>query len=600
MEQDNLEHTEIRIKGVAVSQGIAIGPAFVLGADHSEIIVRSVTEEEAEAEIARLHSAIDKAKKELALIGEETRRVLGEMNAAIFDVHQLLLEDPELIGETVRRIRTLKQNAEVLFLQVMEEHEQAFSHLDDEYLRARVADLRDIKRRVIRHLLGTQHVASNYLTRPGVVIATDLMPSDTMHQRREFVLGFATEMGSRTSHAAIMARSLKVPSVVGLGDVCRLLNSGDPIILDGISGLVIIHPTPETLQRYQHLQRRFLEYGQKLEHCRRLPSRTKDGKDIDLAANIEFYEEVQPALKDGAMGIGLYRTEYLYLMRDDLPSEEDQFNEYLRFMRAVGDQTIIFRTFDLGGDKAQRHFHVHQEANPFLGFRGVRLYQEREDVFRTQLRAILRASAFGRARIMIPMVACVSEMHYCRSVIEDVKAELAEAKIAFAADIPLGAMIEVPSAAVTADLIARDCDFLSIGTNDLVQYTLAVDRGNKFVDQLYRVFNPGVLRLIKETIRQGHEQGVWVGMCGEMASDPMATMALIGMGLDEFSVSPVSLMVIKEIIRRVNYDECENLAERVLSYTSPDEVEAYLGSVFRRKFKDLLFYEINGQKENLS
>jgi phosphotransferase system enzyme I (PtsI) len=278
-------------------------------------------------------------------------------------------------------------------------------------------------------------------------------------------------------------------------------------------------------------------------------------------------------------------------MQDALPSEEDQFLEYVRFIRAAGDQAIIFRTFDLGGDKAQRHFHVHQEANPFLGFRGVRLYQEREDVFRTQLRAILRASAFGRARIMIPMVSCVSEMRYCRRVLEDVKTELRMEGIDFAAEIPFGAMIEVPSAAVTADLIAKECDFLSIGTNDLVQYSLAVDRGNKYVDQLYRAFNPGVLRFIKETIRQGHEQGVWVGMCGEMASDPLATMALIGMGLDEFSVSPVSLLVIKEIVRRVNFDECENLADRVLSYATPDEVEAYLNSVFKRKFRDLLFYD---------
>lgn len=596
MEHDNTGHSEIRIKGVAVSQGIAIGPAFVLGVDHAEIVLRTVSEEEAEAEIVRFHAAIDKAKKELALIGEETRRLLGEKNAAIFDVHQLLLEDPELVGETVRRIRALKQNADSVFLQVIEQHEQTFSHLDDEYLRARVADLRDVKRRVIRHLLGTQHAASAALTQPGVVIATDLMPSDTMHQRREFVLGFATEMGSRTSHAAIMARSLKVPSVVGLGDVCRFLNSGDPIILDGNAGEIIIHPAPATLQHYQLLQQRFLEYSRKLEHCRRLPSRTKDGKDIDLAANIEFFEEVRPALEDGAMGIGLYRTEYLYLMQDDLPSEEDQFNEYVRFIRAAGEHPIIFRTFDLGGDKAQRHFHVHQEANPFLGFRGVRLYREREDVFRTQLRAILRVSAFGRVRIMIPMVACVSEMRYCRSVLEDIKAELTAQNIAFNPEVPLGAMIEVPSAAVTADLIAKECDFLSIGTNDLVQYSLAVDRGNKYVDQLYRVFNPGVLRLIKDTIRRGHEQGVWVGMCGEMASDPLATMALIGMGLDEFSVSPVSLTVIKEIIRRVNFDECENLADRVLSYSTPDEVETYLSSVFRRKFKDLLFYDSSKPK----
>jgi phosphoenolpyruvate-protein phosphotransferase (PTS system enzyme I) len=584
---------EIRIKGVAVSQGIAIGPAFVFGSGLLDVKPHDVPEQEIEREVQKLQAAIDLAKKELTQIGEETLQLLGERSAEIFEVHKLILDDPEIKGETMHRIRTQKQNADWLFLQVIEKYEQSFSHFEDEYMRARAADLQDVKRRVIRHLQGSAKFAGDGLAGPSVVFSSDLGPSDTIHLRRDYVLGFATELGSRTSHAAILARSLKVPSVVGLGTICHYMSTGDPVILDGYSGLLILNPTAETRALYEKARLLYEALSHKLERSRHLPARTKDGKDIELAANIEFLEEVKPALDEGAMGVGLYRTEYLYMMRDELPTEEDQYEEYVQILGALGKQPIIFRTFDLGGDKAQKHFHVHQEANPFLGFRGVRLYHEREDVFRIQLRAILRASVLGRARILIPMVSCVSEMRYCRSVFESVRSELRAESIPFDEEIPFGAMIEVPSAAVSADLIARECDFLSIGTNDLVQYTLAVDRSNRYVDDMYRTFSPAVLRLIRATIRHGHEAGVWVGMCGEMASDPLATMALIGMGLDEFSVSPVSLLVIKDIIRRVHFDECDNLADRVLSYATADEVEQYLSSVFRRKFRDLIINDPN-------
>ncbi len=593
MNTESAASQEIRIKGVAVSQGIAIGSAFVFGSGLIDVKPHDVPVQEIEHEVQKLNVAIDKAKKELTLIGEETMQLLGERSAEIFEVHKLILEDPEIKGETVRRIRSLKQNAEWLFLQVIEKYEQSFSHFEDEYMRARAVDLQDVKRRVIRHLQGSTKSAGDGLTGPSVVFSSDLMPSDTVHLRRDYVLGFATELGSRTSHAAIMARSLKVPSVVGLGTICHYLSTGDRVILDGYSGLLILNPTPETLAHYEQNRVLYEALSHKLERSRRFPARTKDGKDIELAANIEFFEEVQPALDDGAMGVGLYRTEYLYMMHDELPTEEEQYSDYSRIISALGQQPIIFRTFDIGGDKAQKHFHVHQEANPFLGFRGVRLYHEREDVFRIQLRAILRASAPGRARILIPMISCVSEMRYCRGVFESVKNELRTEGISFDEEIPFGAMIEVPSAAVSADLIAKECDFLSIGTNDLIQYTLAVDRSNRYVDDMYRPFNPAVLRLIRDTIRLGHEAGIWVGMCGEMASDPLVTMALIGMGLDEFSVSPVSLLVVKDIIRRVHYDECDNLAERVLSYATADEVEQYLSSVFRRKFRDLIINDPN-------
>lgn len=579
---------EVRLQGVAVSPGVAIGPAFVLGAEFLDVKRVTLGDDQVEAEVMRFQSAIEKAKQELNLLHDETAKLLGEKDAMIFEIHKMMVEDPDLVSEAVRRIRSEKKSADEIYLDLVKRYGERLASSEDEYFRARVSDLRDIARRVIRHIQGgtVKSVAPEF---PSIILATDLTPSDTIHLSQSQVLAFATELGSRTSHAAIMARALKVPSVVGLGEICRLVASGDSVILDGSAGMVILHPSRETMATYQRSQKAFVQYVHKLERIKTLPARTRDGKDIEVSANIEFFEEVKPALEDGADGIGLFRTEYLYLTRMTMPSEEEQFKEYKRIVRAVGRNPVIIRTFDLGGDKAQKLFHVPQEANPFLGMRGVRLYFANEEIFCTQVRAILRASAFGNVMILLPMISGVSEVRHCRQLIEKMKQQLAGEGVKIAAEIPVGVMIEVPSAAVTADLIARECDFFSIGTNDLIQYTLAVDRGNKHVAHLYRAFNPSVLRLVRDTIRKGNEQGVWVGMCGELASDPLVTMALIGMGLNEFSVSPVSLLVIKEIIRRVDYAECENLADRVLGYSTAAEIEEYLISVFNKKFKDLAF-----------
>ncbi|MBN2356186.1 phosphoenolpyruvate--protein phosphotransferase [candidate division KSB1 bacterium] len=596
MPKHDVNKKEIRMRGVPVSAGVAIGKAFVLGCNLLKVESCALQEQEVEREITRLHAAIEKAKQELALLRDQTEELLGERDAAIFEIHQLMLEDTELVGEVVRRIRSEKKNADRVYLDVVTEYEQSLTKSKSELFRSRVTDLHDIARRVIRHIQGDTDKKSDHLPGPSVVIGTDLTPSDTINLKQTDVLGFATELGSRTSHAAIMARSLKVPSIVGLGDLCRLISTGDQVILDGNAGTIIIHPDEATVADYRKLLKAYRAYVQKLEKCKKYPARTRDGKNIELAANVEFSEEVKPALQDGANGIGLYRTEYLYLTRLELPSEAEQFTEYKRIVRSVGGQhPVIIRTFDLGGDKAQKHFHIHQEANPFLGFRGVRLYSGNESIFTTQLRAILRTSVYGKLRILLPMIASVSEIRYCKEMIEKTRVQLSDEGVELADEIPVGAMIEVPSAAISADLIAQECDFLSIGTNDLIQYTLAVDRGNKYVANLYRAYNPAVLRLIRDSIRQGHEQGVWVGMCGEMASDPLATMVLVGMGLDELSVSPVSLLVIKEIIRRIEYAECENLADRVLGYATADEVEKYLLSVFKNKFKDLIFSELHNQ-----
>jgi phosphotransferase system enzyme I (PtsI) len=582
------ENKEVRIQGVAASPGIAIGEIFILRGDILKVETKSLQDKEIETEIAKFLVALEKTKDELLKLRTETALALGEDNAKIFDAHRLMLEDEMIIDETVKRVKTEKRNADLIFLKVIESFEASMANMGDEYLRARSTDLRDIKRRVIKNYQGDGRSSFDQLPHPVIVISRELTPSDTVSLDRSKVLAFATDVGGRTSHAAIMARSLKIPSVVGLVSACQRMNNGDTAILDGSQGILIVNPSRRTREKYKKRQTAYDRFGQKLEQNRLLPARTKDGKDIELSANIEFPEEAITLSDQGAYGVGLYRTEYLFLTRDQLPSEEEQFEEYSKLFKALNDQPIVIRTLDIGGDKLPQSISLPPEENPFLGIRSVRLYKIREEIFKTQLRAIIRASVLGNIRIMFPMISCVAEMRYCNEMVSRVKTELQAAKIPFAQDIPLGAMIEVPSAAVISDLIALECDFLSIGTNDLIQYTLAVDRGNEQVAYLYQAFNPAVLRLISLIIQKGHEQGVWVGMCGEMASDPLATMALIGLGLDEFSVSPVSLLLIKEIIRRVEYTECENMAGRVLGYSSPEEVEEYLQLIFNKKFKDLI------------
>lgn len=585
------EPKEKHLSGVAVSPGIAIGKVFILNGDVVKVEPYPLRADQVENEVNKLVQAVARTRDELQAFRTKTAQRLGEKDAEIFDVHQKLLQDETVLQEIIHRIRSEKISADYLVAETIGKYEASFDNAADEHFRARATDLRDVKQRLIRQIQGREESGLEHILGPVVLVARDLTPSDTITMDREKILGFATELGSRTSHAAILARSLKVPSIVGLADACSNLSSYDTVILDGNSGTLIIHPTSETLSRYKRLQRQFARFESNLARIKKMAARTRDGKDLELAANIEFYEELATAQEYGADGIGLYRTEYLYLLRDELPTEEEQVEEYSRIVKAMNGLPVTIRTFDIGGDKAQRFFSILPEANPFLGFRGVRLYARNQAVFLTHIRAILRASVHGRVRIMFPMIAGVGEMRYCKSILELAREQLQKEGIPFASDIPIGAMIEVPSAAISADAIARESDFLSIGTNDLIQYTLAVDRGNKYVGYLYRNFDPSVLRLVRDIIRHGHEGGVWVGMCGEMASDPFATMVLIGLGLDEFSVSPVSLLMVKEIIRRVEFDQCKELAREVLAKDNPETIENYLWDVMNRNFKDLLVCE---------
>ncbi|NIA30791.1 MAG: phosphoenolpyruvate--protein phosphotransferase [Actinobacteria bacterium] len=583
------QKSEQILAGVPASPGIIMGKVFLLSGDVVKVAPRALQESEILEEVEKFRAAVAKAKQDIQKLREKAANSLGEESAQIFQAHQLMLEDDLIIDETVRRIQTEKINADLAFFEIMEKFETSIANFQDEHFKSRAIDLRDVKRRVIHNIQGNL-IYLLKIQEPAIIVARELTPSDTVNLNRDKVLGFATDFGGSTSHVAIMARSMKVPSVVGLLQACQSIQTGDWIILDGNEGTLVVHPTPETTKRYQQRLDLFHTFEKKLDKIKNLPARTKDGKDIELSANIEFEREAANVSEMGGDGVGLYRTEYHYLARQKLPDENELFNEYARAVKALKGKPIIFRTADLGGDKLPRSIEMPPEENPFLGMRAIRLFRnQNQDIFKTQLRAIVRASAFGRVRILFPMISCVSEIRYCQNLLKETKDELKQEGVSFSKEIPVGAMIEVPSSAVIADLIAEECDFLSIGTNDLIQYSLAVDRGNEHVAYLYNPFNPAILRMIREIIHKGHQKGVWVGMCGEMASDPLSTMLLIGMSLDEFSVSLVSLLMIKAIIRRVDYSECENLAQKALNFTTTRDVDKYLRSVFSKKFRDIRF-----------
>lgn len=580
---------EITLSGIPASPGIAIGKVFTLSGDVARVEKRDLKAEDIELEVEKFNLAIAKAKEDIEVLRKKAAESYGKESAQIFEAHQLMLEDVLIVDETIRRIRKEKINADLAFLDIMETFETKIANFEDDYLRSRAVDLRDVKRRVISNIQGDLRIYLANLVEPSIIVARELTPSETINLDRTKVLGFATDLGGRTSHAAIMARSLKIPSVVGLKDACGCLSTGDTVVLDGIAGKMVINPTPDTIEHYTRRAQEFEEFGKRLDKLKDVPARTKDSKDIELAANIEFSDEAASVVNMGGDGIGLYRTEYLFLADKNLPSEELQFSEYKKVIEQLHNKPVIIRTFDVGGDKMPRAISIPPEENPFLGLRGIRLYNgQNKKIIKTQIRAILRAAVFGKARILFPMIASVDEMEYCQGLVKEAENELEGEGIEFAQNVPIGAMIEVPSAAVVADLIAEKCDFLSIGTNDLIQYSLAVDRGNENVAHLYSQYNPAILRLIRDIIHKGHQQGVWVGMCGEMASDPTAAMLLIGMGLDEFSVSTVSLLHIKEIIRRVDFDECEQVLGHVMTLRTDRDIEQYLTDLYHKRFKDLI------------
>ncbi len=566
-------------KGTGASPGIALGKALVV--EHSELVIERKSIEDFEAEIAKLEEAVKISTEELTKVKEKAFNELGEHEAEIFEAHLLVLADPELIDSAKAKIRDEKVNADYALNEIKEMFVGMFEAMDNEYMRERAADIKDVTNRVLRHILGVKVVDLAGLDEEVVLIAHDLTPSDTATMNKKMVLGFLTDIGGRTSHTAIMARTLEIAAVVGLTDITSKVKDGDFIVFNGETGEVIINPDEETKAKYAKLKEDFEEYKKSLQLLKGKASVTLDGRHVELAGNIGSPNDVEGLIKNDAEGVGLYRTEFLYMDKEDaFPSEEEQFEAYKAVLEGMNGKPIVIRTLDIGGDKELPYFDMEPEMNPFLGYRAIRLCLDRTDIFKTQLRALYRASVHGKLRIMFPMISSLEELLAAKEVIKEVLAELDAEGIAYSKDVEVGMMIEIPSSAIITDILAKHVDFFSIGTNDLIQYTCAVDRMNQKISHLYNQFNPAVLRLIKMTIDNAHKEGKWVGMCGESAGDQRMIPILLGFGLDEFSMSPISILPARKFITSVKYEDMKKFADEVLTMGTAKEIKEYVDKTF--------------------
>ncbi len=561
-------------RGIGASPGVAIGKAFIFDCEEVVVIKRRIDAAQVPLEIARFEDALIRTRQEILQIQDKVSERLGAKHAEIFNAHLLVLEDRSFIEDVIKTIERDRFNIEFVFQQVARKYAEIFSQIEDDYLKERASDIRDVTRRVLHNLTGRKREDVGRLTEEVIIVAYDLSPSDTALMHQEKVISFATDIGALTSHTAILARSLRAPAVVGLRDISRKVKTGETLIVDGTGGVVIASPSRATLREYTHVRTRLRAIEERLVNLKDLPAETLDGYRVSLAANIELPQDVPAALAQGADGIGLYRTEFFYMNRRDIPGEEEQFEAYRSVAEQAYPHSVIIRTLDLGGDKFLSDLQVPREMNPFLGWRAIRFCLERTDLFKTQLRAILRASARGNVKVMFPMISGVEELVRAREILDECAGELRKRGKKFEEKIEVGAMIETPAAALTADILATHVDFFSIGTNDLIQYSLAVDRVNEKIAYLYEPRHPAILRLIHQVITAGHRENIWVGMCGEMAGEPSLALILLGMGLDEFSVSAVSIPEIKKVIRSVQLADARTLAEEVLTYTSIEETSA--------------------------
>jgi phosphotransferase system enzyme I (PtsI) len=566
---------ETVLKGIPASPGIAIGKAMLLDREQYVIPRRSIKEEQVQNEIKRFKDALIQTKNELLEIKKRISEEMGVEHGQIFSAHLLVLEDSMLIEEVMAKLKKDKLSIEYVFQDVLKRYIKVFSEMDDEYLKERISDINDVGKRVLRNLIGAKEDIFSNLKEKVIVIAYDLSPSDTAMMHKKNLIGFATDIGSRTSHTAIMAKSLEIPAVVGLEAMTKSVENGDTIIVDGAHGNVIINPSAKTVKKYEGDKAKFLVLEKHLLELKDLPCQTLDGRKITLSANIEVPEDVASVISHGADGIGLYRTEYFYMNRKDLPSEDEQFKAYSVVAKKVKPHPVIIRTLDLGGDKFLSQFEVPHEMNPFLGWRAIRFCLARPDVFKSQLRAILRASIYGNLKVMYPMISGLAELKQANAILEEVRVSLRKEGVPFDENMEVGAMIEVPSAALTSDILAKEVDFFSIGTNDLIQYSLAVDRVNEKIAYLYEPAHPAVLRLVKNIIDNGHNAGIWVGMCGEMAGDINMALILLGLGLDEFSTSPIAIPEMKRIIRAVEMSKAEEIAREAITLPTGEEVERF-------------------------
>ena len=571
------------ITGIPASPGIVFGKALVLKEEKIVLDTQKISEDQVEAEVARFYAGREAAVEQLNSIHQRALKSLGEEKAAIFEGHLMILEDEELEEEIIDYLHSNKVNASVAASKIIDQQVEMLSEIDDEYLKERAGDIRDIGNRLIKNILGMHIVDLGDITEESILVAYDLTPSETAQLNLEKVLGFITDIGGRTSHTSIMARSLELPAIVGTNDVTARVNTGDYLILDAVNNRVYVNPTQAEIDELKTLEVKLAEEKAELAKLKDLPAVTLDGHKVDVVANIGTIRDCEGAHRNGAEGVGLYRTEFLFMDRDQLPSEEEQFIAYKEVVEAMEGRLVVLRTMDIGGDKELPYLNLPKEMNPFLGWRAVRIALDRREILHAQLRAVLRASAFGKLAVMFPMIISVEEIRELKSVLETLKAELRAEGKAFDENIQVGVMVETPSAAVNAKFLAKEVDFFSIGTNDLTQYTLAVDRGNELISHLYNPMSPSVLGLIKQVIDASHAEGKWTGMCGELAGDERATLLLLGMGLDEFSMSAISVPRIKKLIRHVNYQEVKALADEALQKPTATEIEQLIQAFLAEK-----------------
>ncbi len=570
------------LKGISASPGVMVGKVFFLDKEEFQIKKRRIAKDLVAKNISRFQEALAKTEEEIKEIRVQVAQRLGEEEAYIFDAHLLILKDPYLIKKVTQRMKKELINVEYIFSQVLETFRETFSSMEDSYLKARAADIKDVGKRVLRNLLGKERETLATLKEEVIVVAHDLSPSDTASMHKEKVIGFATDMGTKTSHTAIMALAIEIPAVVGLKNITQEAQAFDTLIVDGSHGSVIINPDRETLKKYRKDRESFEVFEHGLVKLRDLPAQTRDGHRVILAANIEVPEEIKYVKEHGGEGIGLYRTEFLHLGRSDLPSVDEQFKAYREVAQELAPHPVIIRTLDLGGDKFLSYLNLAPEMNPFLGLRAIRLCLADIPLFKDQLRAILKASTYGNLKVMYPMISGVEEVKKANQILNEVKEELKKKGIPFNKNLEIGAMIEIPSAALTCESIAKEVDFFSIGTNDLIQYALAIDRVNENIAYLYQPLHPAVLHLLKRIIDEAHKAGIWVGMCGEMAGEPLFTPVLLGLGLDELSMSPIVIPEVKEVIRSLTLKEAKELSRKALKLSTAQEIETLLKERVRK------------------
>ncbi len=572
------------IKGIGVSPGIIIGKAYLLDRGKIEAPAKVLPEFQVPQEVARFKDAVEESKRQIRNAKEKMVREDASGISYILDTHLLLLEDKKFIDKTIETIQQSWINSEWALKINLERVHKVFNSIDDEYLKSRKTDVDYVGERILRNLLGKETETLAQIKEEVIVVAHDLSPADTAQMAKDKVTAFVTDIGGKTSHTAIMARSLEIPAVVGSETATQSINTGDTLIVDGITGVVVVHPSPEIVQEYQERQRVRQKMERELFQYRDLPAETLDGYWVKILANIELVEEIPGVLQHGAEGIGLYRTEYLYLNRKDLPSEEDHFQAYKKVVEGIYPHPAVIRTLDIGGDKFLSHLDLAEEMNPAMGLRAIRFSLKEVDIFKVQLRAMLRASTFGKMKILLPMISGATEIREVKKILQEVRLGLTAEGIPFDPKIEIGIMIEVPSAVTIADILAKEVDFFSIGTNDLIQYTLAIDRVNESVTHLYEPLHPAILRLIQSVVIAAHEAGIRVAMCGEMAGEPLYTPILLGLELDEFSMNATSIFRVKKILRSLTLRECKDLVKSAMRISIPDEIEALVRENLRRKF----------------